>query len=86
MLNQLFSKRAVSIKYPLVLEKVERAIDFIQRRSDANAPIEIDLLFRRVAVSNGDQSLYFFAKLNAPVDGHSVKSPIWILLQPDRLR
>ncbi|KAL9063626.1 MAG: hypothetical protein Q9161_009372 [Pseudevernia consocians] len=49
ILNPLFSKRAVAVKYSLVLEKVERAVEFVRRRSRQKAPIEVDLLFPRVA-------------------------------------
>ena len=51
ILNSLFSKQAVFKKYPLVMEKVDRALEFIRRRAETNSPIEIELLFRRVTVS-----------------------------------
>lgn len=84
ILNPLFSKRAVTVKYPLVLEKVERAVDFVRRRSQEEAPIEIDLLFRRVAVSCVGCSL-LGTRLKIFTDGHSVKNPLLIFFQPDRL-
>lgn len=40
----------MSKKNPLVVEKVDRAVDFIRRRAETNSPIEIELLFRRVTV------------------------------------
>lgn len=80
ILNPLFSKRAVAVKYPLVLDKVERAVDFVRRRSQQNAPIEVDLLFQRVAVSCVGCPL-FGTRLKPFTDGHSVQDPIRTFFQ-----
>ncbi|KAM0801931.1 cytochrome P450 [Usnea florida] len=61
ILNPIFSKKAVGVKYPLVLEKVERAVDFVRRRSQENAPIEIDLLFRRVTMDIVSRTLFGYS-------------------------
>lgn len=81
ILNPLFSKRAVAVKYSLVLEKVERAVEFVRRRSRQKAPIEVDLLFRRVAVSCVGCPP-FGTMLKPFTDGHSVQDPIRAFFQP----
>jgi hypothetical protein len=50
ILNPLFSKKGIGGKYHLVAKKVQRGMDFIRKRCAQNRPIDIELLFRRVAV------------------------------------